>query len=159
MNKSSFKTALLSFAAALLVPVAALAQGTAAGTNTANTAFTITTNLVPRPAPTRRQPPIHGYVSAVDTNAMTLTIGNSTFSISPKTRIAKPTGIAKLSDIKVGEYAVVVYAKDTDGSLKALGIRVTIHPPVKPRQPTDAMAPAPPNSGTPAMPATPAAQN
>ena len=151
MNKSPIKTALLLLAITLLVPVAVLAQVNVAGTN----AVAITTNMIPRPAPPiHRLPPIHGVVSAVDTNAMTLTIGNSTFSVSSKTKIAKANGAVKLSDINVGDYALVVYIKGPDGSLKALGIRVTIHPPVKPRQPTDAMVPAPATPSTPTAPAT-----
>ena len=151
MNKSPIKTALLLLAITWLIPVAVLAQVNVAGTN----AVAITTNMIPRPAPPiHRLPPIHGVVSAVDTNAMTLTIGNSTFSVSSKTKIAKANGAVKLSDINVGDYAVVVYIKGPDGSLQALGIRVTIHPPIKPRQPTDSTTTAPTAPAKPASPAT-----
>lgn len=140
MNKYySVKAAWLWLAIALLLPVAAHAQGTAVGTNA-----TASTNMIPRP-PIQRTPPIHGYVVAVDTNAMTLAIGNSVFSVSPKTRISKANKAAALADIKVGDYVLVVYVKAPDGSRNALSIRVGLHPPVKARQTTNA---------TPATPAT-----
>ena len=142
MNKYySVKAACLWLAIALLLPVAAHAQGTAVGTNAAST------NMIPRP-PIQRTPPINGYVIAVDTNAMTLAIGNSVFTVGPKTRISKANKAAALSDIKVGDYAVVIYVKAPNGSLNALGIRIRPHPAVKARQTTSA------TTATPAAPAT-----
>ncbi|MGH7952065.1 MAG: hypothetical protein ACREFE_09125, partial [Limisphaerales bacterium] len=42
--------------------------------------------------------PFHGKLSAVDTNAMTLTVGQRTFEISSKTKIVKDGQPATLSD-------------------------------------------------------------
>lgn len=136
MNKFSVKFAWLWLAVALLVP-AAHAQGTAAGSHAI-------TNAAPSMAlPAPRNPPIHGTVIAVDTNAMTLTIGHSVFSVGPKIKITKANQAVTLADIKVGDYAVVIYAKSTNGILHALNIRTGPHPPVKPRQPTTATPAAP----------------
>lgn len=64
----------------------------------------------------------HGKLSAVDTNAMTLTVGERTFEISSETIITKDGGPAILSDGVVGEMAGGAYKKGADGKLTATSI-------------------------------------
>jgi hypothetical protein len=64
----------------------------------------------------------HGKLSAIDTNAMTLTVGERTFEISSETIITKDGEPAILSDGVVGEMAGGAYKKDADGKLTAMSI-------------------------------------
>ncbi len=65
----------------------------------------------------------NGKVSAVDTNAMTLTIGKRTFDITSETKIIKDGQPATLNDIAVGDSLGGAYKKSEDGKLSA----VTVH--------------------------------
>jgi hypothetical protein len=60
-----------------------------------------------------------GKVSAVDTNAMTLTVGKHTLDINSETKITKNGQPATLADATVGETATGSYKKGTDGKLTA----------------------------------------
>ncbi len=137
MKTTSAKIALLTLVAALLLPALASAQQ-------ADTHADGNTNAIHRMTPTTGHPlPLHGSIAAVNTDAMTVTVGNTVLTVTPKTRIFKAGEPATLSDLKVGDVVNVSYVKAADGTSQALGIRVVVHPPVKPRQPTDA-APAQP---------------
>lgn len=142
MNKSSAKIALLSLVVALLVPTLGHAQDTNAARGT--------TNSLPNLTPASRPLPLHGTVAAVNTAAMTLTVGDSVLAATSKTRIVKANKAATLSDIKVGDVVNVSYLKVNDGTLRAITIRVVVRPAVKPRQPNDASA-----TPTPHAPAQP----
>jgi hypothetical protein len=63
--------------------------------------------------------PFHGKLSAIDTNAMTLTVGERTFEITSETKITKDGQPAVLSDGVVGEMAGGAYKKGSDGKLEA----------------------------------------
>jgi hypothetical protein len=63
----------------------------------------------------------NGKVSAVDTNAMTLTVGKHTFDITSETRITKNGQPAVLSDIAVDDKVGVAYKK-SEGKLDATTI-------------------------------------
>jgi hypothetical protein len=63
--------------------------------------------------------PFHGKLSAIDTNAMTLTVGERTFEITSATKITKDGKPATLADGVVGEMAGGAYKKGTDGKLTA----------------------------------------
>ena len=63
-----------------------------------------------------------GKVSAVDTNAMTLTVGKHTFDITSETRITKNGQPAVLSDIAVDDKVGVAYKKVEGGKLDATTI-------------------------------------
>lgn len=63
--------------------------------------------------------PFHGKLSAIDTNAMTLTIGERTFEITSETKIIKGGQPAVLADGVVGEMAGGAYKKGADGKLEA----------------------------------------
>jgi Domain of unknown function (DUF5666) len=64
----------------------------------------------------------NGKLTAVDTNAMTLTVGERTFEISSETIITKAGEPATLSEGVVGETASVAFKKDADGKLTATSI-------------------------------------
>jgi hypothetical protein len=64
-----------------------------------------------------------GKLSAIDTNAMTLTIGERTFEVTSETKITKDDQPATLSAGMVGEKVGGAYKKSEDGKLTA----TTIH--------------------------------
>jgi hypothetical protein len=61
----------------------------------------------------------NGKVSAVDTNAMTFTVGKHTFDVTSETKITKEGQPATLADATVGETASGTYKKGADGKLTA----------------------------------------
>lgn len=71
-----------------------------------------------------------GTVSAVDTNAMTLTVGKRTFEVTSDTKITKNGQPAILSDIATGDKVGGAYKKTDDGKLAA----TTIHDGKKPNE-------------------------
>lgn len=64
----------------------------------------------------------NGKLSAVDTNAMTLTVGERTFEITSETKITKDGKPATLADGVVGETVGGAYKKDAEGKLTATSI-------------------------------------
>jgi hypothetical protein len=64
----------------------------------------------------------NGKLSAIDTNAMTLTVGERTFEITSETKITKDGEPAILSDGVVGEMARGAYKKGADGKLSATSV-------------------------------------
>ena len=117
MTKKIAKIATLSLFAAALVamPVLSRAQDSNAPASTNQTA----------PAKLKRHsnPPFHGKLSAVDTNAMTLTVGALTLQVTSDTKITKGGQPATLSDGVVGEPVSGTYKKTDDGKSNA----VTVH--------------------------------
>ena len=65
-----------------------------------------------------------GPVSAVDTKAMTLTVGKRTFEVTSETKITRDGKPAILSDIAVGDKVGGAYKKTADGKLAATTINV-----------------------------------
>jgi hypothetical protein len=65
-----------------------------------------------------------GAASAVDTNAMTVTVGERTFNITSATKIAKNGKPAVLADITAGETVSGAYKKNADGKMDATTITV-----------------------------------
>jgi len=131
MNRSTAIKS-LCLAAALLIPVLGFAQD--ANTNALSH---ISTNVVPASAVVLKVLPMHGSIAAVNPDAMTVTVGNSVLTITPKTRIFRGNKLATLADLKVGDLVNLSYYKAADGTLKAMGIRAFVHPPMPQRQPTD----------------------
>lgn len=76
------------------------------------------------PAKKHGTPPIHGKVSAVDSAAMTLTVGETTIVVTSKTQIMKDGKPATLSDITAGESVVASGKKDESGKFNATKISV-----------------------------------
>jgi hypothetical protein len=108
-------TTLSLFAAALVaMPVLSRAQDSNAPASPDQTA----------PAkPKKHNPPFNGKLSAVDTNAKTLTVGTLTLQVTPATKITKDGQPATLSDGVVGQPVSGSYKKTADGTLNA----VTVH--------------------------------
>ncbi len=84
------------------------------------------------PAPAAQTPPVkkhrttlpfHGTLTAVDTNAMTLTVGKRAFEMTSETIVTKDGKPAELADGVVGETVRGAYKKNAEGKLDA----VTIH--------------------------------
>ena len=82
------------------------------------------------PAKAKKNNPIafSGKVTAIDTNAMTLTVGKRTFEITPETKITKDGQPATLADAMVGEKSGGAYKKDDGGKLNAMTINLGTKP-------------------------------
>ncbi len=142
MKKQLAKLPVLALCAAaiLVVPALALAQ------NNPNPAATPPPPVAPVPAPVVAPPPattppapapkpaakkratpsttsFRGTVTALDTNAMTLTVGQRTFEITSETMITKDDKPAILSDGVVGDPVRGAYKKNAEGKLDATTIR------------------------------------
>jgi hypothetical protein len=106
-------TALSLFAAAIVaMPVSAQAQDTTS------------TNAPAAPAKHKKHDtvPFHGKLSAIDTKAMTLTVGERTFEITSDTKITKDGKPATLADGVVSETVGGAYKKDAAGKLIATSV-------------------------------------
>lgn len=66
--------------------------------------------------------PFHGKLVAVDTNAMTLTVGKRTFQITSETRITKDGKPAVLAEGVAGEPVRGSYRKAEDGTLNTASV-------------------------------------
>jgi hypothetical protein len=123
MKKQIIKTALLSLLASALValPAVGRAQDQTTDTN------------APAPAMTpAKKTPFHGKAAAVDTAAMTLTVGTLVINVTSDTKISKNGKPAILSDILVGDLVSGSYKKGDDGKLNASTIRDGIKKKKKP---------------------------
>jgi hypothetical protein len=67
--------------------------------------------------------PFHGTLTAVDTNAMTLTVSKRTFEMTSETIVTKDGKPAVLSDGVVGEPVRGAYKKNAEGKLDAITVR------------------------------------
>jgi hypothetical protein len=72
-----------------------------------------------KPGPNR----FYGPITALDTNAMTFTVGEQTFKITAESQITKDNKTAKLTDAVVGEPARGTYTKSADGKLSVTKVR------------------------------------
>ena len=117
MTKKIAKITTLSLFAAALVamPVLSRAQDNNAPASPNQTA--------PAKPKKHSNPPFHGKLSAVDTNAKTLTVSTLTLQVTPDTKITKDGQPATLSDGVVGQPVSGSYKKTDDGKLNA----VTVH--------------------------------
>jgi hypothetical protein len=111
MKRQMLKITMLSLFAAAIVATPTLSRAQDAGTN------------APATSHHRHGAPFHGTVSALDTNAMTLTVGKLTMQVTSKTKITKDGKPATLADAAVGEPVSGYYVKDAGGKLNA----TTIH--------------------------------
>jgi hypothetical protein len=64
-----------------------------------------------------------GPVTAVDTNAMTFTVNDQTFTITTESHISRKGKTATLADVVLGEPAKGTYTKDADGKLEVSKVR------------------------------------
>lgn len=104
----------------------------AAASTSAHAQDAMSTNMPVAPELTTNAPAKHhkhdhsvfnGPVSAIDTNAMTLTVGERTFEITSETKIMKNGQPATLADGMVGEMVGGAFKKSADGKLTATSIR------------------------------------
>ena len=117
MKKNISKIAVLSLFAAALVAMPALSR--AEGTSTNAPASSDQTPAKPNK---HGNLPFHGNLGAVDTKAMTLTVGKLTLQVTPDTLITKDGKSATLADGVVGEPASGAYKKTNDGKLIATSV-------------------------------------
>jgi hypothetical protein len=122
MKKAILKITILSLFAAAFVaaPLAARAQAT-----TNATTATATGKKAKKTAVLN----FSGKVSAVDTNAMTLTVGKHVMDITSETKITADGKPATLADTTVGEAASGTYKKETGGKLSAATVNYTTKAP------------------------------
>jgi Domain of unknown function (DUF5666) len=81
------------------------------------------TNAAPAAtAPKKHNPPVHGKVAAVDAAAMTVTVGETTITVTSETKITKEGKPATLSDIAVGDTISAGGKKDEAGKFTATKI-------------------------------------
>jgi hypothetical protein len=121
MKKHIVKIATLSLLAAAVIAVPALSRAADATTNTPGSSGQTVT-----PKPGRNVIPFHGKITAVDANAMTLTVGNLALQITSDTKISKDGKPAKLSDAVVGEQVRGAYRKSEGGKLNAVTVRLGV---------------------------------
>lgn len=80
--------------------------------------------------------PFRGKVGAVDTKAMTLTVGKRTFQVTSDTKILRDGQPATLADGMAGEPARGAYKKTDDGKLVALSVHFGSKSKEKPKTPS-----------------------
>src|SRR5262249_1010429 len=93
------------------------------------------------PAPAQRAGmPFHGKLTAVDTNAKTVSLHGKdkdrVFQVTSKTRIMKAGKPATFEDLKVGD-EVGGFAREVDGKLELVSLRVgakPVDPSAKPKK-------------------------
>lgn len=66
--------------------------------------------------------PLRGKVKAMDSTAMTITVGNTTFQITSQTRITKDGKPATFGDGVVGDNLAAQLKKDADGKWNAVSV-------------------------------------
>ena len=112
MKKHIARLSLLTLCAAaiLAVPASSRAQAT---TNAPATAAQ-TPPVRKHTATPSATLPFHGTLTAVDTNAMTLTVGKRTFDMTSDTTITKDGKPATLADFAAGDSVAGSYKKDGD---------------------------------------------
>jgi hypothetical protein len=118
MKKHIAKITVLSLFTAVVV-----AMPVFAGAQEANTNAPSSSDQTMTPKPKKHGViPFHGKLGAVDTNAMTLTVGSRTFQITADTKILNNGEPATLSDGVVGEPVRGVYKKTEAGKLEAVKV-------------------------------------
>jgi Ni/Co efflux regulator RcnB len=137
MKKMMLKiTALSLFAAAMVAASASVRAQDTMSTNAPVVADQTSIQSTNAPVKHRKHDRLvfHGKLSAIDTNAMTLTVGERTFEITSETKITKDGQPATLSDGVVGEAVGGAYKKSADGTLTA----TSVHFGAKKKKPTNA---------------------
>jgi len=76
------------------------------------------------PAPKKHALPFHGKVAAVDSAAMTFTVGTMTIGITSTTKITKDGQPAVFADITTGAMVRGSYKKDDEGKMNATLVRI-----------------------------------
>jgi Domain of unknown function (DUF5666) len=129
MKKNTAKITILSLFITAIVAVPVLSYAQDESTNASPPA---TGQTAPAKHKKHSGLVFRGTVSAVDTNAMTFTVGKRTFNITSETKITRNGQPAILDDIAVGDKVGGAYRKDGDGKLDA----TTVHDGKKPASST-----------------------
>jgi hypothetical protein len=128
MKKHIAKITVLSLFAAAMVAVPVSTHAQDAKTNAALSNQTTTPN--PK---MHGVIPFHGKLGAVDTKAMTLTVGKRTFQVTAGTKIFNNGEPATLSDGMVGEPVRGAYKKTEAGKLEAVSVHFGVKGGEKPK--------------------------
>ena len=122
MKKHIARLSMLTLCAAAILAVPALsrAQDT---TNAPRTAAAQTPPVKKHSATPSATLPFHGTLTAVDTNAMTLTVEKRTFNMTSETIVTKDDKPAVLAEGVVGGPVRGAYKKNADGKLDAVTVR------------------------------------
>ena len=104
----------IAAAAFIAAPISSRAQEAGSTNSPAATA----------PASKKHSQSYHGKVTAVDSAAMTVTVGSKTFNVTSDTKITKEGKPATLSDITAGESVRGSYKKVAGGKLDATTIHI-----------------------------------
>ena len=112
MKKSSFNFAAVTFLSVAMLTVPAVSR--AAGTSTNSTSATADAS-----APGK----ISGTVTAVDTNAMTFTVGGQTYSETSSSILTRNGKPAMLSEVAVGDAVHGTCTTGSDGKLEAAKVK------------------------------------
>jgi hypothetical protein len=140
MKKHIAKLSMLTLCAAaiLVVPASSRAQATnnapaavpAAAPDVAPVAALATTPAAVQTPPVKKHIaaapatlPFRGTLTAVDTNAMTLTVGKRMFNMTSETTVTRDDKPAVLADGVAGEPVRGSYKKNAEGKLDAVTIR------------------------------------
>jgi len=119
MIKHIAKLSMLTLCAAILaVPALSCAQDTTNAPATAQTPSVRKHGATPSATL-----PFHGTLTAVDTNAMTLTVEKRTFNMTSDTIITKDGKPAVLADGVVGGQVRGVYRENAERKLDAVAVR------------------------------------
>jgi len=140
MKKHIARIALFSLVIAGLVAVPAASRADDASAAKTDKPAAAT----PPPASKKKSHTFHGDVTAVDTAAMTLTVGTNTIYVTSETIIKKGETPATLSEITVGETANGTCKVDDAGKMNATAIHVVEKGAKKPKKKTSEAAPAAP---------------
>jgi hypothetical protein len=137
MKKTIVKITALNLFAVAIVAAPASVRAQANATNAPAAVSAPAAISTPAVASEPPAPPTHkakkhdhaefnGTLAAVDTNAMTLTVGKHTFEISSETIITKAGKPATLGEGMAGETVGGAYKKGADGKLTAISIHFDI---------------------------------
>jgi hypothetical protein len=151
MKKHFARIALFSLVAAALVAVPAASRADDAATTDKPAAAA---PALKKKKAKAHKSTFHGSVTAVDTAAMSLTVGSNTVYVTSETIITKAGKPAVLSELTVGETAGGSYKTDEAGKLDAVTINAGEKETKKPKKKAAKAAATP---AAPAAPATPPA--
>lgn len=123
MKKYTARIAIIGLiVAGIAVPVLLRADDSGA-----NSPDTSTQNTPPMHKHARHGAHFQGKLDAVDTNAMTLTVGSQTFQVTPKTHITEKHQRVTLADAVLGENVSGFYRTNDDGNLVATAVHLGGH--------------------------------
>jgi hypothetical protein len=131
MNKRQIKITLLTL-------VAAAIAGMAASVRADDSSAPATPSA---PANQAASTKFHGAVTAVDTNAMTFTVDDQTYTVTSDSQISRNGKPATLSDVVVGDPVRGSYTTGTDGKLDVTKVRFGKGGKKKKSQDTDSSTP------------------